>query len=68
MDLNVKIAVQGEPKNIGEYDYVILEQTSDNPNYIGKISESSVNLGSKNILQKKNIYLMMKHIIQIMQN
>ncbi|MFR5052091.1 MAG: hypothetical protein ACLTCP_12775, partial [Ruminococcus bicirculans (ex Wegman et al. 2014)] len=41
VDLNVKIAVQGEPKNIGEYDYVILEQTSDNPNYIGKISESS---------------------------
>lgn len=39
VDLNVKIAVEGEPKEIGEYNFVIIDQSSDNHNYIGKISE-----------------------------
>lgn len=39
VDLNVEIAVEGEPKEIGEYNFVIVDQSSDNHNYIGKISE-----------------------------
>lgn len=41
VDLNVEIAVEGEPKEIGEYNFVIVDQSSDNHNYIGKISEFS---------------------------
>lgn len=41
VNLNVTIAVIDQAKDVGKYDYFIVEQTSDNANYTGKLSEES---------------------------
>lgn len=41
VDLNIKIAVEGEPKEIGDYHLAIVDQQPDNLNYLGILSESA---------------------------
>lgn len=41
IELSVEIAVEGEPKETGDYNFIIVDQQSNNSNYIGKISEYS---------------------------
>lgn len=41
IELSVEIAVAGEPKETGDYNFIIVDQQSSDFNYIGKISENS---------------------------